>query len=44
VVERRQASAPASGGSAQADLSVARTARRLRAGHETMRLSAFRFL
>jgi hypothetical protein len=43
-VERRQASAPASGGSAQAGLSVARPARRLRAGHETLRLSAFRFL
>ena len=32
VVERRQASAPASGGAAQAALSVARPARRLRAG------------
>jgi hypothetical protein len=33
-----------SGGSAQAGLSVARPARRLRAGHETLRLPAFRFL
>jgi hypothetical protein len=33
-----------SGGSAQAGLSVPRPARRLRAGHETLRLPAFRFL
>jgi hypothetical protein len=43
VVERRQASAPDSGRAAQAALSVARPARRLRAGHETLRLPAFRF-
>ncbi len=44
VVERRQASAPDSGRAAQAASSVARTARRLRAGLTTVRLPAFRFL
>ena len=34
VVERRQASAPDSGRAAQAAFSVARPARRLRAGHD----------
>jgi len=43
-VERRQASAPEAVRAAQAALSVARPARRLRAGHETLRLPAFRFL
>jgi len=44
VVERRQASAPASGGRRKPPYSVVRTARRLRAGMRQMRLPAFRFL
>jgi len=44
AVERRQASAPASGGRRKPPFSVARTARRLRAGSTTLRLPAFRFL
>jgi hypothetical protein len=43
VVERRQTSAPASGRAAQAAFSVVRPARRLHAGHETLRLPAFHF-
>ena len=43
-MERRQASAPASGGRREPPFSVARPARRLRAGKDTMRLPAFRFL
>jgi hypothetical protein len=42
AVERRQASAPASGGRRKPPYSVARPARRLRAGINTMRLPAFR--
>jgi hypothetical protein len=44
VVERRQASAPDSGKGGASRLSVARPARRSVAGHETLRLPAFRFL
>ena len=43
-MERRQASAPASGGRRKPPFSVARPARRLRAGSTTLRLPAFRFL
>jgi len=43
-VERRQASAPASGGRRKPPFSVARPARRLRAGMKKLRLPAFRFL
>jgi hypothetical protein len=42
-VECRQASAPASGGRRKPPYSVARPARRLRAGNTTMRLPAFRY-
>src|ERR1700683_2255417 len=44
AVERRQASAPTSGGRRKPPYSVARPARRLRAGSTTLRLPAFRFL